>query len=40
MVLFNADDLREKISSGKTLDFEESLLITKGDFYGATGAIK
>jgi hypothetical protein len=32
MVLFNADDLREKISSGKTLDFEESLLITKGDF--------
>jgi len=32
MVLFNADDPREKISSGKTLDFEESLLITKGDF--------
>lgn len=32
MVLFNADDLREKISSGKTLDFEESLLISKGDF--------
>ena len=32
MVLFNATDLREKISSGKTLDFEESLLISKGDF--------
>lgn len=31
MVLFNADDTREKISSGKTLDFEESILITKGD---------
>ncbi len=30
MVLFNADDLREKISSGKTLDFEETILITKG----------
>lgn len=32
MVLFNADDLRERISSGKTLDFEENILITKGDF--------
>ncbi len=32
MVLFNADDTREKISSGKTLDFEESILITKGNF--------
>ncbi|SDK90567.1 hypothetical protein SAMN04488034_101862 [Salinimicrobium catena] len=32
MVLFNAEDPREKISSGKTLDFEESILITKGDF--------
>lgn len=31
MVLFNAEDTREKISSGKTLDFEESILITKGD---------
>ena len=31
MVLFNADDTREKISSGKTLDFEENILITKGD---------
>ncbi|WP_347159742.1 urea carboxylase-associated family protein [Pontibacter chitinilyticus] len=30
MVLFNADDLREKISSGKTLDFENTILITKG----------
>ena len=30
MVLFNANDSREKISSGKTLDFEESILITKG----------
>lgn len=32
MVLFNATDPREKLSSGKTLDFEESLLITKGHF--------
>ncbi len=32
MVLFNAHDKREKISSGKTLDFEESILITKGNF--------
>lgn len=30
MVLFNADDHREKISSGKTLDFENTILITKG----------
>lgn len=32
MVLFNVEDPREKISSGKTLDFEESILITKGNF--------
>ncbi|WBL25338.1 urea carboxylase-associated family protein [Zunongwangia sp. HGR-M22] len=32
MVLFNKDDIREKISSGKTLDFEESILISKGNF--------
>lgn len=30
MVLFNAEDPREKLSSGKTLDFEETILITKG----------
>lgn len=30
MVLFNAEDTREKISSGKTLDFEETILITTG----------
>lgn len=30
MVLFNAEDTREKISSGKTLDFEETILITEG----------
>ncbi|WP_417592022.1 DUF1989 domain-containing protein [Owenweeksia hongkongensis] len=30
MVLFNALDKAEKLSSGKTLDFEETLLITKG----------
>lgn len=30
MVLFNAEDTREKISSGKTLDFEETILITAG----------
>jgi len=32
MVLFNAGDKREKISSGKTLDFEENILITQGNF--------
>lgn len=32
MVLFNAADKREKISSGKTMDFEESILITKANY--------
>ena len=32
MVLFNATDPREKISSGKTLDFEETIFITKGHY--------
>lgn len=32
MVLFNANDIREKISSGKTLDFEESILISENNF--------
>lgn len=32
MVIFNADDIREKISSGKTLDFEETILITKENY--------
>ncbi|CAN5223278.1 urea carboxylase-associated family protein [soil metagenome] len=32
MVLFNANDTREKISSGKTMDFEETILITKGHY--------
>ena len=31
MVLFNSKDVREKLSSGKTLDFQEKLLITRGD---------
>lgn len=31
MVLFNANDIREKLSSGKTMDFEETILITKGN---------
>lgn len=30
MVLFNAQDKREKLSSGKTLDFEATMLITEG----------
>ena len=30
VVLFNAADPREKLSAGKTLDFEETLLITAG----------
>ena len=32
MVLFNRHDTKEKISSGKTMDFEESILITNGNF--------
>lgn len=32
MVLFNSKDYGEKLSSGKTLDFEESILITKGNY--------
>lgn len=32
MVLFNANDTREKLSSGKTMDFEETILITKGNY--------
>jgi uncharacterized protein YcgI (DUF1989 family) len=32
MVLFNAADKREKLSSGKTLDFESTILITRGHF--------
>lgn len=32
MVLFNKEDLKEKLSSGKSLDFEESILLTKGNF--------
>jgi uncharacterized protein YcgI (DUF1989 family) len=30
MVLFNADDPREKLSSGKTFDFESTIFITQG----------
>lgn len=32
MVLFNANDFGEKISSGKSLDFEESILLSTGNF--------
>ena len=32
MVLFNAGDVREKISSGKTMDFEENILLSKGNY--------
>ena len=32
MVLFNLHDHKEKLSSGKTLDFEENILITSGHF--------
>lgn len=31
MVLFNAADVREKLSSGKTMDFEETILLTRGN---------
>ncbi|MBA6151418.1 DUF1989 domain-containing protein [Gelidibacter maritimus] len=32
MVVFNRDDTKEKLSAGKTMDFEESILLTKGNF--------
>lgn len=32
MVCFSAADTREKISAGKTMDFEESIMITKENF--------
>src|SRR5690606_15998782 len=32
MVMLNRHDHSEKISSGKTLDFEESILLTAGNF--------
>ncbi len=32
MVLFNKNDLNEKLSAGKTMDFEESILITTSNF--------
>ena len=31
MVLFNRDDKKEKLSAGKSMDFEESILLTKGN---------
>lgn len=32
MVLFNANDFGEKLSSGKTFDFEERILLSKGNY--------
>ncbi|MEX1190705.1 MAG: urea carboxylase-associated family protein [Brumimicrobium sp.] len=32
LVFFYEQDTKEKISAGKTMDFEESILITKGNF--------
>lgn len=32
MVVFNSNDLNEKLSSGKSLDFEESILLSTGNF--------
>jgi uncharacterized protein YcgI (DUF1989 family) len=32
LVIFNAEDPREKLSSGKTLDFEETILISKDNY--------
>lgn len=32
MILINRNDIGEKLSSGKTFDFEESILISKGNF--------
>ena len=32
MLLFNENDINEKISSGKTFDYEESILLTKKNY--------
>ncbi|MBT8235393.1 MAG: urea carboxylase-associated family protein [Bacteroidia bacterium] len=40
MVLFNGHDIKEKISSGKTFDFEESILLTKGNFLWSNRSTK
>ncbi len=40
MVLFNAGDTDEKLSSGKTLDFEETILITKGHYLWSNRSTK
>ena len=32
MVVFNRNDPKEKLSAGKTMDFEESILLTTGNF--------
>lgn len=32
MILINEHDINEKLSSGKTFDYEESILITKGNY--------
>ena len=32
MVLFNLQDKREKISAGKSMDFEETILLTTGNY--------
>lgn len=32
MVLFNREDIRERISAGKSMDFEETILLTAGNF--------
>lgn len=32
MVLFNKNDKKERISAGKSMDFEESILLTTGNF--------
>ena len=32
MVLFNRDDKKERISAGKSMDFEETILLTTGNF--------
>ena len=32
ILFFNENDIAEKVSSGKTFDYEESILLTKGNF--------
>ena len=39
IVIFNREDYNEKLSAGKTLNFEEFILLAKGNFLWSNGII-